>query len=186
MSASRAWSSRTRAARPSVISVHTRTLGYRLTASLTDRRSNPFIADYRVNAGYIPLDHWVHGAAGGGRNIGEACHFYDLIGYLADAPVATIEARAIRPKTAHYARNDNFVAILTFEDGSLGNLTYTALGSPDHPKELVDIYSDGRVLQIVDFAEFQAAGCKVARVNKHDKGHAGELAAFRRAVRGGR
>src|SRR5260370_15734832 len=110
--------------------------------ALVDRRSNPFIADYRVNAGYVPLDHWVHGAAGGGRNIGEACHFYDLIGYLADAPVATIEARAIRPKTAHYARNDNFVAVLTFEDGSVGNLTYTALGSPDYPKELVHIYSD--------------------------------------------
>jgi predicted dehydrogenase len=152
--------------------------------TLLDRRSNPFILAYRVNAGYVPRDHWVHGAAGGGRNIGEACHFYDLMGYLADAPVATIEARAIRPKTAHYARNDNFVAVATFEEGSVGNLTYTALGSPDHPKELVDAYSDGRVLQIVDFKEFQAVGCKAARVKEHDKGHAGELAAFRRAVLG--
>jgi predicted dehydrogenase/threonine dehydrogenase-like Zn-dependent dehydrogenase len=152
--------------------------------TLLDRRSNPFIVAYRVNAGYVPRDHWVHGAAGGGRNIGEACHFYDLMGYLADAPIATVEAQAIRPKTAHYARNDNFVAVATFEDGSIGNLTYTALGSPDHPKELVDIYSDGRVVQIVDFKEFQAAGCNAARVREHDKGHAGELAAFRRAVLG--
>jgi predicted dehydrogenase/threonine dehydrogenase-like Zn-dependent dehydrogenase len=152
--------------------------------TLLDRRSNPFIVGYRVNAGYVPRDHWVHGAAGGGRNIGEACHFYDLIGYLADAPIATIEGRAIRPKTAHYASNDNFVAVLTFEDGSIGNLIYTALGSADHPKELIDVYSDGRVLQISDFKEFQAVGCKTARVNEHDKGHAGELAAFGRAVRG--
>jgi predicted dehydrogenase/threonine dehydrogenase-like Zn-dependent dehydrogenase len=152
--------------------------------ALLDRRSNPLIADYRVNAGYIALDHWVHGAAGGGRNIGEASHFYDFIGYLADAAVATVEARAIRPKSAHYTRNDNFVALVTFEDGSVGNLTYTALGSPDFPKELLDIYSDGRVLQIIDFRDFQAAGCKVARVKQHDKGHAGELAAFRRAVLG--
>ena len=152
--------------------------------SLIDRRSNPFMADYRVNAGYIPLDHWVHGAAGGGRNIGEACHFYDLLGYLADAPIATVEARAIRPRTAHYARNDNFTVALTFQDGSVANVTYTALGSPEYPKELIDVYTDGRVLHIADFRDLTAAGCKIARIKKHDKGHAGELAAFARAVRG--
>jgi len=152
--------------------------------ALIDRRSNPFIADYRVNAGYIPLDHWVHGAEGGGRNVGEACHFYDLIGYLAGAPVTTVEAHAIRPTTAHYARNDNFVAVLAFEDGSIANVTYTALGSADFPKELLDIYGDGRVLQIIDFREFKATGCKAKQFKEHDKGHAGELAAFRRAIRG--
>ena len=152
--------------------------------ALADGRSNPFIANYRVNAGYLPRDHWVHGAAGGGRNIGEACHFYDLIGYLADRPVATVEARAMRPANAHYGRNENFVVMLTFEDGSVGTITYTALGSADHPKELLDIYTDGRVLQIIDFKEFRAVGCKSQRLTKHDKGHAGELAAFARAVRG--
>jgi predicted dehydrogenase/threonine dehydrogenase-like Zn-dependent dehydrogenase len=152
--------------------------------ALTDRRSQPFIADYRVNAGYIPLDHWVHGAAGGGRNIGEACHFYDFIGSLAGAEVASVEARAIRPRGAHYARNDNFIALLTFADGSVGSVTYTALGSPGVPKECLDLYSDGRVLQIIDFKEFAAIGCKAERIDRADKGHAGELAAFRRAVRG--
>ena len=152
--------------------------------ALTDRRSQPLIADYRVNAGHIPLDHWVHGAAGGGRNIGEACHFYDLIGHMAGAAVATIEARAIRPNGGHYARNDNFVVLLTFADGSIASLTYTALGSAEAPKERFDIYSDGRVLQIVDFTEFVAAGCKAVHLNRYDTGHAGELAAFRRAVRG--
>ena len=156
----------------------------RAMKALTDGRSQPFIADYRVNAGYIPLDHWVHGVAGGGRNIGEACHFYDLIGYMAGAEVATIEARAIRPNGGHYARNDNFAALLTFAEGSIASLTYTALGSAEAPKERFDIYSDGRVLQIVDFKEFLAAGCKAGRINRHDKGHAGELAAFRRAVLG--
>jgi predicted dehydrogenase len=153
-------------------------------AGLLAQRSNPFIANYRVNAGYLPSDHWVHGHAGGGRNIGEACHFYDLLGHLAGAPVTTIEAQAIRPKTGHYVRNDNFVAVLTFADGSIGNLTYTALGSADHPKEVIDIYSDGRVLQIIDFGEFRAVGCKAAPVKQRDKGHAGELTAFHRAARG--
>jgi predicted dehydrogenase len=152
--------------------------------ALTDRRSQPFIADYRVNAGQVPLDHWTRGAAGGGRNIGEACHFYDLIGHMAGAAVATIEARAIRPHGGHYARNENFIVLLTFADGSIASLTYAALGSADVPKEDFAIYSDGRVLQIVDFKEFVAAGCKAQRINRHDKGHAGELAAFRRAVLG--
>jgi predicted dehydrogenase/threonine dehydrogenase-like Zn-dependent dehydrogenase len=152
--------------------------------ALTDRRSQPFIADYRVNAGQVPLDHWTRGAAGGGRNIGEACHFYDLIGHMAGAVVATVEARAVRPHGGHYARNENFIALLTFADGSIASLTYTALGSADAPKERFDVYSDGRVLQIVDFKEFVAAGCKAERINRHDKGHAGELAAFRRAVLG--
>ena len=152
--------------------------------ALVDQRTNPFIAAYRVNAGHLPPDHWVHGAAGGGRNIGEACHFYDLIGYLANAPVTSVDARAIRPSTAHYLRSDNFVAVMTFADGSVGNLTYTALGSADHPKELLDIYSDGRVLQITDFKEFKTAGCKAERITRNDKGHAAELAAFRRAVLG--
>ncbi len=153
-------------------------------AALIERRTNPFIVNYRVNAGHIPSDHWVHGAAGGGRNIGEACHFYDLLGDLAGAPVASIEAKAIRPKTEYFRRNDNFVATLTFEDGSVGSLTYTALGSPEHPKELIDIYTDGRVLQIIDFREFIAVGCKAKRVKVSDKGHAAELTAFGRAIRG--
>jgi predicted dehydrogenase/threonine dehydrogenase-like Zn-dependent dehydrogenase len=156
----------------------------RALKALADGRSQPFIADSQVNAGHIPPDHWVHGAAGGGRNIGEACHFYDLIGHIAGAAVSTIEARAIRPSGGHYARNDNFVALLGFADGSVASLTYTALGSADAPKERFDLYSDGRVLQIVDFREFVAAGCKAAPINRYDKGHAGELAAFCHAVRG--
>lgn len=151
---------------------------------LLDGRSNPFIANYRVNAGYIPLDHWVHGHEGGGRNIGEACHFYDLLGFLSDSSVASIEARSITPKTSHYGRNDNFVAMLTFADGSVATLNYTALGSVGHPKEMLDVYSDGRVLQITDFRAFTAAGCKAKAVASAGKGHAEEWIAFARAVRG--
>jgi predicted dehydrogenase len=98
--------------------------------------------------------------------------------------VTSVDARAIRPGTEYYLRDDNFVAVMTFADGSIGNLTYTALGSADHPKELLDIYSDGRVLQIMDFKEFKATGCKAERVTRSDKGHAAELAAFHRAVLG--
>jgi predicted dehydrogenase len=148
-------------------------------------RTNPFILNYRVNAGHLPPDHWTHGPQGGGRNIGEACHFYDLAGYLAGSEIRSVEARAIRPATAHYGRNDNFVALLTFADGSIANVIYTALGSPDAPKEQIEVFCDGKVLTIGDFRSFAAAGCKAADLNRADKGHAGELAAFARAVQGG-
>lgn len=150
------------------------------------RRTNPFILNYRVNAGYIPLDHWVHKAAGGGRNIGEACHFYDLIGYLAGKPVTAIEARSIAPATAYYARNDNFIATMTFGDGSVASLTYTSQGSTDQPKEMIDVYSDGQILQLVDFRSFTVSGAKpqAATLSVADKGHRAELQAFAQAVSG--
>src|SRR5690606_22288938 len=99
------------------------------------RRSNPLIVTYRGNAGYLPPDTWVHGAEGGGRNIGEACHFYDLFVMLTNTRVDTVTAKSLHPKTAYYSARDNFAATVAFEDGSLATLTYTSLGSPDFPKE---------------------------------------------------
>ena len=80
-----------------------------LKERLAGRRA-PLVIQYRLNAGYIPLDHWVHGAQGGGRNIGEACHMYDVFRFLAGAPARSIEATAIDPGSLPYARNDNFTA----------------------------------------------------------------------------
>ena len=152
--------------------------------ALIDTRSNPFIVNYRVNAGYIPLDHWVHGTQGGGRNIGEACHFYDLFVHLAGSKSLSVEARAIQPVTAAFARNDNFCAVIGFADGSVANLIYTALGSSGVPKESIDLYCDGKILRIVDFESFTAVGCKAKPLRQTDKGYASELAAFARGVRG--
>ena len=67
-----------------------------LEARVAGRRS-PLMIQYRLNAGYIPLDHWVHGPHGGGRNVGEACHMYDVFRFLAGAPVRSIGAAAIDP-----------------------------------------------------------------------------------------
>lgn len=154
--------------------------------AVLDRRTNPFVLNYRVNAGYIPLDHWVHTEAGGGRNIGEACHFYDLIGFLAGKSVTAINAMSIAPNTTYYARNDNFIATMTFADGSVASLTYTSQGSVDQPKEIIDIYSDGRVLQLVDFHSYSVSGAKpqTVKLSTPDKGHRAELLAFAQAVAG--
>lgn len=153
---------------------------------LAGRRSNPFIANYRMNAGHIPSEHWVHGPEGGGRNIGEACHIYDLFTCLADAPLLQVEAQAIRPASEHYRRDDNFVATLGFADGSLATLTYTALGNSSHPKERLEVYVDGVVAEMDDYRHTRFVGSrdKAVQTSLPDKGQREELAAFADAVRG--
>ena len=103
-------------------------------------RTSPLVANYRMNAGYIPLDHWVHGPEGGGRNIGEACHVYDVFDALVEADEVAVQAQAIGAESRHWAANDNFVATIGYADGSVCTLTYTALGHRDHPKERLDVY----------------------------------------------
>ncbi len=111
-------------------------------------RSNPLIVNYRMNAGYIPADHWVHGAQGGGRNIGEACHIYDLFTALTGARIKSVSATALDPRTEFYRADDNFVATIGFEDGSVASLTYTALGNTKYSKEKMELYSDGVVFAL--------------------------------------
>ncbi len=156
-------------------------------AKLLSQRSNPMIIDYRVNAGYLPHDSWVHGAEGGGRNLGEACHFYDLFTFLTNAHVNQVVAQAIRPATSHYRSSDNFVATLSFADGSVAKLTYTALGAKDFPKEQAEIYCDGKVITIDDYRSLKVAGAKHAEIDlkQADKGHHAELLAFAAAIRSG-
>lgn len=160
----------------------------RRMAELVQGRSAPFMLNYRMNAGYIPLDSWVHGPQGGGRNLGEACHIYDLFTYLAASEVTGISAHAIVPRSHHYARNDNFVATLSFNDGSVATLTYTALGSTDHPKEMADLYVDGKVALLQDYKRLTVVGARSRslRTTSQEKGLREELLAFADAIRDGR
>ena len=153
-----------------------------------DGRSNPIIVNYRMNAGYIPLDHWVHTEAGGGRNLGEACHIYDLFTYLINAKLVSVNANAITPENAYYAKTDNFVMQAKFEDGSVASLTYTALGSKESAKEVADIYSDGRIIQLNDYKDLAGVGFKLGKVSSSiaDKGHKEEIRAFGDAILKGR
>lgn len=129
--------------------------------SILANRSTPIIANYRMNAGYIPLDHWVHGPEGGGRNIGEACHIYDLFNSLIGTPhVEAVNAYSITPSSKQWARNDNFVATLKYADGSVCTLTYTALGDKSYPKERMEVFADGRVLTMDDYKSVTVHGGK--------------------------
>jgi len=154
---------------------------------LTKDRSNPMILNYRMNAGYIPLDHWVHTEEGGGRNIGEACHIYDLFTYLTGSKVIAVDAKSIKPSTGYYGRTDNFVATMVFEDGSLGTLTYTALGSNDYPKEQLQVFVDGKVIVLDDYKQVTVAGANAKRIETKlaSKGQKEELEAFASTIQRG-
>ncbi|HCJ11992.1 MAG: oxidoreductase [Verrucomicrobia bacterium GWF2_51_19] len=129
--------------------------------ALLKNRTTPLIANYRMNAGFLPSDHWVHGPEGGGRNIGEACHIYDLFDNLCnDSPVVSITAKSIRPISAQWHRNDNFVATLQYSDGSVCTLTYTALGYKSYPKERMEVFADGKVLAMDDYKKLDVFGGK--------------------------
>jgi len=143
-------------------------------------RTNPLIINYRMNAGYIPKEHWVHNEEGGGRNIGEACHIYDLFNFFTDSEFYSISAHSITPLSEQYLINDNFSATIKYKDGSVCNLTYTSMGSRAAPKEQMDLYFDGKNLYLNDFKELYLydAGSKLLDKRIQDKGHLNELKSF--------
>lgn len=121
-------------------------------------RSSPLIVNYRMNAGHVPGDHWVHGPAGGGRNLGEACHIYDLFSSLSTSMPTCVQAQSIVPSSRHWRRNDNFVATISYEDGSICTLTYTALGDKSFPKERMEVFCDGMVISLDDYRSVEISG----------------------------
>jgi predicted dehydrogenase len=150
-------------------------------------RSGPLLLDYRMNAGYLPLDHWTQGPEGGGRNIGEACHIYDFATSLIGARVRTVKAAAVMPTTHYYSPRDNFVATCAFEDGSLMTLCYTAMGNRGFPKEQYDLFVDGKVIEMRDYTRLRCYGLRARglRTAVPEKGQREELGAFVSAIRQG-
>jgi predicted dehydrogenase len=155
-----------------------------LIKNILDKHPNPKIIDYRMNAGYIPLDQWVHNNEGGGRNIGEACHIYDMLTYLTNAKVINTEAQTIQPKNGYYSSQDNFTSSFSFDDGSLATLHYTSMGSKDYPKESMEIFVDGLVLTLNDYISTSVYGAKLrgVKTNSIEKGHLEELRLFGEAI----
>ena len=157
-----------------------------LRTRIAERRA-PLVIEYRLNGGYIPLDHWVHNEHGGGRNIGEACHMYDVFRSLTGAPAVSIAAEAIDPGTLPYRRNDNFSATIRYEDGSLAHLLYTSLGPKTGlPKERVEVFCDGEAYIVDDYKSLtKASDGSVLWSGEQDKGHFEELSRFGDAIAGG-
>jgi predicted dehydrogenase len=158
----------------------------RLHSALAGRQS-PLMLLYRVNAGYLPPDHWTLGPEGGGRIIGEACHMLDLCQFLVGgaAPVE-VTATAIQPHMEQISGADNMSITVRYEDGSVATVLYTALGAPTFSKEYIEVFGDQKVFVIDDFKSLRAHGVTGAEWSAAmaDKGHVAELEAFARYVRG--
>jgi predicted dehydrogenase len=144
---------------------------------ITKNRDNPMIINYRMNAGFIPLDHWVHGPEGGGRNLGEACHIYDLFTHLTGSEFVDLSAQHIHPQSDFYSHHDNFITNITYVDGSVASLTYTAMGASKYPKEQMDVFMDGMVVTLNDYQRLETFGTSVKGIlsNRQNKGHFEEL-----------
>ena len=155
-------------------------------AGLLPAQRGPMIINYRMNAGHIPQDNWVHGPEGGGRNRGEACHIYDLFTFLIGARVTGVDAASITPASAHYSASDNFVATMRFADGSVASLTYTSMGSGEVPKEHLELHCDGMTIIMRDYLSLDVFGrqAKSFQTKSQEKGQREELEAFAAAVSG--
>ncbi len=154
--------------------------------SLLATRNEPLHAHYRINAGYIPLNHWVQDPTlGGGRIIGEACHFIDLISFLVgDAPVG-VTAHAL-PNGGKY-REDNVSMTFTFPDGSLGVVDYLANGDKSMPKERLEVFCEGMIAVLDDYVSLTRVkdGKKKVESMAQDKGWKAEMEAFAAALKNG-
>lgn len=142
-----------------------------------------------MNAGAIPANHWTQDLeAGGGRIIGEACHFIDLMRFLAGSPIVSVQARCMGGLPAAAVAEDKASITLGFEDGSFGTILYLANGAASFPKERVEVFAAGRVLQLDNFRKLRGYGWPgFTKMNlwKQDKGQAGCAAAFLKAIESG-
>jgi predicted dehydrogenase len=151
------------------------------------RRTEPFAAHYRVNAGHLPPDHWLHNPLeGGGRIIGEGCHFIDFLTFLAGEPPISVSVNAL-PDGGNY-QEDNVVMSFTFPDGSIGMVAYLANGDKAFPKERIEVFSGGRVGVLDDYRSLSLLKDGQKHVYRsrlrQDKGHRAEWQAFASTITG--
>jgi predicted dehydrogenase/threonine dehydrogenase-like Zn-dependent dehydrogenase len=151
------------------------------------RAGEPLVITYRINAGYLPPEHWTQDPAqGGGRLLGEACHFIDFAAWLAGEAPGEVVARAMADVGRY--RRDNLVITMTFPSGSIASIVYVANGDKHAGKERVEVFSGGRIGILDDFRRLELH--EDGRVRREtargavDKGHAAECAAFIQAVQG--
>jgi len=148
-------------------------------------RSEPLVAHYRVNAGYIPLDFWLHDPEiGGGRIIGEGCHFVDFLTFLVGEAPVSVTAQGI-PDAGQY-REDVVILTFTYPDGSVGTVSYLSNGDKAFPKERIEVFASGRVAVLDDYRSLELVhnGRRqfVRSRLRQDKGHQAEWEAFATAI----
>ena len=145
----------------------------------------PAVYDFIGNAGFIPKDHWVHDeSAGGGRILGEVCHFVDLIQYLDGSHLEDLTVTAASNNA--YPMNDNVLITLRFASGAIGNIVYSSMGSKKYPKEQLRVLSNGSVYEMDNFIRLKKYGStkSVKEKLKQDKGIHAEYEYICKVLRG--
>ena len=145
----------------------------------------PAVYDFIANAGYIPNSHWVHDeAAGGGRILGEACHFVDLIQYLDGSRLKELNITAA--DNPAYPMKDNVLITMKFASGAIGNILYSSMGSKKYPKEQLRVLSNGAVYVMDNFIRLQKYGSTKSAKEKleQDKGIKAEYEYIAQVLKG--
>jgi predicted dehydrogenase/threonine dehydrogenase-like Zn-dependent dehydrogenase len=157
-----------------------------LLAAHFAQRAEALYMHYRINAGFIPLSHWTHDPGqGGGRVIGEGCHFVDFLTFLAGAAPVSVGAIALPDVGKYHA--DNISMTFTFPDGSIGVVDYLANGDKSLPKERIEVFCGGRVAVLDDFRSLELIreGSRTVTRKAQNKGWVDEWVAFEDAIRSG-
>jgi polar amino acid transport system substrate-binding protein len=143
-------------------------------------RSGPLMMIYRINAGALPSDSWIQRDEGGGRILGEVCHFVDSLTFLCGSLPTEVQAASAG------GQSDAVSALLRFADGSVGTIVYSSLGDPSLPKEYLEAFAHGRVVRLDDFNQLTVHSGGKTRIEKakQDKGQAQLVQAFLGAARG--
>ncbi len=153
-----------------------------------EKSSEPLAMTYRVNAGPLPPTHWLHDPQiGGGRLIGEACHFIDLLTHIANQLPQRVTVSAL-PDQGSY-KEDNFSLTIEFANGSVGQVLYVANGDRALPKERLEVFGGGRAAILDDFRRLELVAGGRRRVERawlrQDKGHRAQWLAFSQAIEAG-
>ena len=150
--------------------------------------TEPVFVNIRVNAGFIPKEHWTQNPEiGGGRIIGEMCHFIDLMQYFTDSEPIKVYAECINIANDKMKADDTISIIVKFKNGSVGNLNYLANGSKSLPKEMIEIFGGGIIGRINDFRSGELhQGSKITKLKSSSKGHKQEVEAFLTSIKEGK
>ena len=157
--------------------------------TLLAQTDGPYSLIITVNAGFISADHWTQDISkGGGRIIGEACHFIDLMRFLVGSKISHITGSSMKSRVSDKPIVDNSSITLSFEDGSFGTILYLANGSSKFPKERIEVFTEGKVLQIDNFRTLRGFGWKGFRnmnLWSQDKGQKACATAFVKSLQSG-
>jgi predicted dehydrogenase len=151
------------------------------------KRSDPLIAHYRINAGFVPREHWVHDQKeGGGRIIGEACHFIDFLQYVTGSNPVRVHEESISGNEKTALKSDNVAIVIKFEDGSIGSIVYTASGDRSFSRERIELFSEEKTATLTDFKKtvlFKRGRKKKYTTHSQELGHKEEIEHFVECVK---